>query len=267
MRKALIGKRIVIAASRKTEEMSMLVKKQGGTPIIRPLQGTVFLGEKNLESDLIKFIQEGADWAIFTTGIGVDTLLEISDKLGIKDEFINRIHEARIASRGYKTLLTLKKLGVKSSASDGDGTTRSLIKSLEGVDFNGKKVMVQLHGESAPTLIKFLKDKGAIVSTILPYEHIPPDIDVVAAVYDEITEKKLDAVCFTTAIQVRSLFDYARDKRDIECLLSSLGEKTLAVAVGKVTAEALTEEGVERIIVPKHERMGAMIVELSRYFG
>lgn len=39
------------------------------------------------------------------------------------------------------------------------------------------------------------------------------------------------------------------------------------VAVGKVTAEAIKEEGIERIIVPEHERMGAMIIELSRYYS
>ncbi|MDP4107042.1 MAG: uroporphyrinogen-III synthase, partial [Bacillota bacterium] len=39
-----------------------------------------------------------------------------------------------------------------------------------------------------------------------------------------------------------------------------------AAAVGKVTAEALKEEGVERIITPEIERMGAMIIELSNYY-
>ena len=43
-------------------------------------------------------------------------------------------------------------------------------------------------------------------------------------------------------------------------------EKTVATAVGKVTAEALVEEGIERIVVPQHERMGAMIVELGALF-
>jgi uroporphyrinogen-III synthase len=40
----------------------------------------------------------------------------------------------------------------------------------------------------------------------------------------------------------------------------------VAVAVGKVTKEALHEEGIAHVIAPAHERMGAMIVELARYF-
>ncbi|MDF2790543.1 MAG: uroporphyrinogen methyltransferase, partial [Neobacillus sp.] len=48
--------------------------------------------------------------------------------------------------------------------------------------------------------------------------------------------------------------------------LTSFNSHILAVAVGKVTAEALREEGVEKMLVPEHERMGAMIMELSQYY-
>ena len=41
----------------------------------------------------------------------------------------------------------------------------------------------------------------------------------------------------------------------------------LAVAVGKVTAEALYEEGVNRVLFPEEERMGSMVVAMSRHFG
>ncbi len=43
-------------------------------------------------------------------------------------------------------------------------------------------------------------------------------------------------------------------------------KKVLAAAVGKVTAEALKEEGVERVLAPESERMGAMIIELAHYY-
>ena len=176
------------------------------------------------------------------------------------------IQQAKIASRGYKTLSTIKKLGIKPEAVDEDCTTSSLIKSLERFDFSGKRVMVQLHGEKAPTLIKFLEEKGADVTLILPYQHIPPATETVATLCEELLEEKLDAICFTTAIQVRSLFDFAREKDYVGRLLTSFNGHIFAVAVGKVTAEALREEGVEQILVPEHERMGAMIMELSRYY-
>jgi uroporphyrinogen-III synthase len=267
MSKGLMGKRVAIGASRKTDEISILIEKQGGIPIVRSLQGTVFLAEKEVGPNLNKIVKDGTDWAIFTTGIGMETLLEIAEKQGIKQQFINIIQQAKIASRGYKTLSTLKKLGINPEAQDEDGTTRSLIRSLERFDFTGKTVMVQLHGEKAPSLIKFLEEKGADVILILPYQHISPETETVATLCEELLQEKLDAICFTTAIQVRSLFNFAREKGCVDSLLKSINRHILAVAVGKVTAEALREEGVEKMRVPEHERMGAMVMELSRYYS
>ena len=132
--------------------------------------------------------------------------------------------------------------------------------------FLGRSVVVQLHGEKAPALIKFLESKGAVISQLLPYQHIPPVQETVETLCQELMEGSVDAVCFTTAIQVRSLFDFAREKGYLPKIKTIFAEKTVATAVGKVTAEALVEEGIERIVVPKHERMGAMIVELVHYF-
>ena len=50
-------------------------------------------------------------------------------------------------------------------------------------------------------------------------------------------------------------------------IIHSFKADVLAVAVGKVTAEALREEGIERILAPENERMGAMIIELSNYLS
>ncbi|MED4959461.1 uroporphyrinogen-III synthase, partial [Paenibacillus macerans] len=36
---------------------------------------------------------------------------------------------------------------------------------------------------------------------------------------------------------------------------------------GKVTASGLREAGVPRVLAPKEERMGSMIVELARHYA
>ncbi len=265
MKPKLEGKRVALGASRNTEEMSMLIEKQGGIPVVRSLQGTVFLAEKDVEEDLKRFVQEGTDWVIFTTGIGTKTLLDTAENLGVKEQFLDIIHNANVGLRGYKTRSTLKQLGITPVAEDEDGTNRSLIKSLERFDFTGKKVMVQLHGEEAPALIQFLEGKGATVFKILPYKHIAPEMETVEKLCKEILGKEMYAVCFTTAIQVRSLFNFAKERGCHQELLECFHKDTLAVAVGKVTAEALYEEGVKELIVPENERMGAMIIELARF--
>lgn len=266
MGNGLRGKRIAIGGSRKTEEISSLIEKQGGIPIVRPLQGIVFLAEKEVEPEFKKFIHEGADWVIFTTGIGLEALINLSEKLAVKENFLQILQKAKVAARGYKTLSSLKKIDIFPEAVDGDGTTKGLMRSLENEDFSGKKIMIQLHGETAPALSKFFEDKGATIYQILPYQHIAPEREMVAALCNEMLNRKIDALCFTTAVQVRSLFDFARMQGIHSSILQTFKRNVLAAAVGKVTAEALREEGVERIVTPEIERMGAMIIELSHYY-
>lgn len=266
MEKGLTGKRVVICGSRKIEEISTIIEKQGGVPLIRPLQGTVFLAEEEVEPYLREFVQIGADWVIFTTGIGFETLVDLAAKLGLRDSFLKNIREAKIASRGYKTLSALKKYDLKPEVVDEDGTTRGLAFALDNVDFYGKRVMVQLHGETAPTLTKFLEERRATVQKILPYQHIAPDDEIVDRLCNELLFNGCEAVCFTTATQVHSLFDYVREHNIYTDIVASFKEKVVAVAVGKVTEAALKDEGIERIVVPENERMGAMVIELVKYY-
>jgi uroporphyrinogen-III synthase len=79
-------------------------------------------------------------------------------------------------------------------------------------------------------------------------------------------QAKVDAVCFTAAIQVRSLFKYAKEKGYENKIVDAFKTNVLAVAVGKITAEALHDEGIEKVVAPELERMGAMIVEMTKYF-
>ncbi|WP_261129585.1 uroporphyrinogen-III synthase [Bacillus sp. Marseille-Q3570] len=266
MSKGLEGKHIVLTGSRKTEEMSTLVEKQGGIPIVRPAQGTVFLDEKEVAPEIIRIVDEGVDWIVFTTGIGTETLFKSARNLGVYERFLTTIQNSNVASRGYKTRSVLKKLGIEPIAIDDDGTTQGLIRNLEEFDFNGQRVMIQLHGDSAPNLIRFLEGRGAVYSQILPYKHLTPDPQVLKSLCDEISSGKVDAVCFTTALQVRFLFDYARDTQYLSQIKNMFKDKVMAAAVGKITAEALHEEGIENILQPEKQRMGAMIMKLSRYY-
>ncbi|KIL14003.1 MULTISPECIES: uroporphyrinogen-III synthase [Bacillus] len=265
MSKGLAGKTIAICGTRKTEEMRTLVEKQGGQAVIRSLQGTVFLAKEELKPGIETFVKKGVDWVILTTGIGTDTLIESAEELHLGEEFMHILSNAQIASRGYKTYTALKKRGIQPDVSDEDGTVRDLILKLDGKEFQGKRVMVQLHGENAPALMKFLHDKGADVLPLLPYQHTPPEPEAAETLLQEMKDGKVQAVCFTTAVQVHAFFTLAAKWGRKEELQALFEQHVLAVAVGKVTAEALKEEGIDRILAPSLERMGAMIMELSQY--
>ncbi|KJE26936.1 uroporphyrinogen-III synthase HemD family protein [Geobacillus kaustophilus] len=260
------GKRIALCASRKLDEMTTLIEKQGGTAVIRPAQGTVFLKGSELGEEMRAVIAMHPDWIVFTTGIGFEALLEAAEREGMAAEWQRMIKEANVAARGYKTVAALKKIGVNPVAASEDGTTKGLIRVLGAHDFAGKKVVVQLYGDTAPALKQFFLERDASYTELLPYRHIAPDEETMATLYKEIVGREVDAVCFTSAMQVRFFFSFAREKKEIAPLLDAFRTDVVACAVGKVTQEALEEEGVSRVIAPEHERMGAMIVTLARCF-
>ncbi|CAM4465596.1 uroporphyrinogen-III synthase [Paenibacillus endophyticus] len=263
----LQGRRIVIAGSRKTDEMSLIIEKQGGIALTRSLQGLTMFEEEQLEEPLRKFATEGADWVILTTGLGSDSIMGAADKLGIGEEVKERLLQARIATRGYKTSAFMKRTGLKATVSDDDGTMQGLMENLSAYGFEGQRVWIQLHGETAPELVRYLQERGAAqVVSVLPYRHVPPEPATLALLMGELTEAAVDTVCFTTAVQVHYLFRHAIQAGNQDQLLEIFDKHVVAAAVGKVTAEALTEYGVKRMVVPDIERMGALIIEIVRYY-
>ncbi|MDO0877676.1 uroporphyrinogen-III synthase [Anoxybacillus gonensis] len=263
--KALTNKKIALCASRKIEEMSALIVKQGGIPILRPAQGTMFFNEE-LKQQLHQMVNEPVDWFIFTTGIGVDTLMKKADEWGMGEKFLQAIRQAHVAVRGYKTTNVLRTYGISPHITAEDGTTQGLVHALKDVEWTDKRVVVQLYGDSAPSLQQFLVKQGALYQEIWPYRHTPPAADVMKQLIDEILSRTVQAVCFTSAIQVRFFFSFVKEWGYVQEIKRAFADDVVAVAVGKVTKEALHEEGIARVIAPAHERMGAMIVELAQYF-
>ncbi len=261
----LQGKRVAIAAQRRAEELSRLVEKLGGVPVVRPMQGTVFEAREETARALGALLDEGFDWMVFTTGMGTEALFEAAAAHGLEETFREHLGRASIAARGYKTLRALRRRELEPDVRDDDGTTRGLVRRLAPFPWRGRHVAVQLHGDRAPHLLAFLQEQGARVTTLLPYRHVPPPEEQVERLVQEVLRREVDAVAFTSPPQVLFLFDHARRRGLHGELVAAFAGATLAVAVGKVTAETLHHEGVRRLVVPSQERMGAMILALADY--
>ncbi|MCM3585157.1 uroporphyrinogen-III synthase [Mesobacillus maritimus] len=264
--KRLEGKRVVLAGSRKLEEMSKIITNLGGIPVLRPAQGTTFLDDSRLEDDLREFVTGKYDWLIFTTGLGIETLYKTAENLGIGQEFLTTIRQSKVAARGYKTVNALKKMDVIPLVRDDDGSTAGLVRALKNEFPRNTKVALQLHGDPAPKLISFLDEMQADYKEILPYQHIPPKQEILEQLVDEVVSAEVDAVYFTSTPQGRFLFSFAREQGKLEKLLAAFEKEVVAVAVGKVTAASLRDEGLKRVVVPDLERMGSGIIALEKFY-
>lgn len=266
-RRKLEGKRIAITGPRKTEELGRMVEKLGGIPLARPAQGTVFLNDDEAKAELSRILELTFDWFIFTTGVGIETMLELTRQLGLDEVFLTKLRGARIAARGYKAIGALKKLGLEAAVRDPDGTSAGLVRAFAPYSLHGQKVALQLHGDPAPTLVEMLQREEAEYTEILPYRHIPPAEEDLERLVSEIIRGEVDAVMFTAGAQVRFPFQYAKRVGVLERLQEAFETTTVATAVGKFTAECLREEGINRIVVPEEERMGHMVQALGKYYS
>ncbi|MCP8968402.1 uroporphyrinogen-III synthase [Ectobacillus ponti] len=262
----LTGKRVALAGPRKAEELSRLVANLGGIPLIRPAQGTVFLDDSHVEQEIHDIIAGAFDWLIATTGVGLDKLHQAAEAMGRAEEFAAALGRLSIAARGYKTVNMLKKWGLQPLVRDDDGSTAGLMRELASHDLRQKRVALQLHGDPAPKLVAWLEEQGAEFHEILPYHHVPPKPDMLELLVGELLAGDIDAVNFTSTPQARFLMEYAREKGVAEQVLAAFAGPVVAVAVGKVTAQALREAGITRIVVPEEERMGSAIVKLAQYY-
>ncbi|USB32939.1 uroporphyrinogen-III synthase [Paenibacillus sp. YPG26] len=267
MARRLEGKRIALTGPRKAQELGKLVENMGGIPLLRPAQGTVFLDHADLRDGLTVWMENRPDWAIFTTGVGLDALFETAEDMGVAGDYSDLLRNTMIAARGYKTVNGLKKRQLEPMVRDDDGSTEGLIRAFSTHNLQGKTVMIQLHGDPAPRLISWLEEQGAKTMQILPYRHIPPADENLELLLADLLGGRIDAVTFTSTPQVRFLMDYADQSGRLTELIGALSGPVVAVAVGKVTAQGLVEAGIPRIVAPREERMGSMMVELAKYYA
>ncbi|HJQ36708.1 MAG TPA: uroporphyrinogen-III C-methyltransferase [Thermoanaerobaculia bacterium] len=111
---------------------------------------------------------------------------------------------------------------------------------FEGKPLYGKRVVVTRAREQASELKRMLEDSGAQVLQFPTIEIAPPEsFDSL----DRVIASKYDWLIFTSVNGVRAWFERVRDVRSIG--------GTKVAAVGKATADALRERGIQPELVPE----------------
>ncbi|AQQ53577.1 uroporphyrinogen-III synthase [Planococcus lenghuensis] len=261
----LAGKQIGIAAVRSAKEISILIEKKGGTPVIYPIQGKQQLNEQISAQNIHDFLAEPFDLAIFTTGIGAKTLTESAIAIGQDDLFFEKLRHTNIAVRGSKTMNWMKAHSLQASIVSEDGTMKKLLTVLaaEYADKRPQRVFIQAYDLDDDKLKKALEEKGHSVYLSRPYSYKKPDPEVVRGLEHAILQRSLDALIFTSKTQVKNLFS---EEADHQRLVDAFNGNVLGVAVGKVTAHELEKQGVENVLQPESPKMGAMVVKVDRYY-
>jgi uroporphyrinogen-III synthase len=247
----LHGRRIALPEAREAERLAMMLSDQGAETLSCPLVAIVEPTDPApLTAWLDRFIAAPFDDLILLTGEGLRWLYHFACRDGREQAFIAALAKSRKVTRGPKPARALRELGLAPQLRASEPTTQGVIALLRQSGLQGRRVGVQLYPGAADALVDFLRSAGATPDAVVPYAYASQAEDAkVAALIDELAAGRIDVIAFTSAPQVRRLFDAARALDREEKLTTAL-EKTMVAAIGPVAGAELQRREITATIMP-----------------
>jgi uroporphyrinogen-III synthase len=266
----LAGRRVALPETRELDRLAAMMEAEGATAVRCPLLAILDAPDPRPIEDWLRALVAGRfDDVIFLTGEGAQRLIDAAARAGLERAAIAALGRARRITRGPKPARVLHQLGLTVDVAATPPTSRGVIDCLRLEALAGRRVGLQLYGDDpSRELVSFLEARGAEVLAVAPYRYAPATDDArVAALVDELASGALDAIAFTTALQVERLFAVARTKEREAALLDGLG-RTHVAAVGPIVAETLGRFGVRVDAQPDRQFfMRRLTDEIARRLG
>lgn len=245
----LDGRTIAVPETRQTEVLARMLERRGARVLRCPLVSIVDAPDPVPVLAWVRDFNVGTcDDLILYTGEGLRRLLSCIDQHqpDLRSDFIARLGQVRLITRGPKPGRVLRELGLKPELTADPATTEGLIGLLRGGNLQGRRIGVQCYGQTANRqLMDFLAASGASVAPVAPYAYADQaDEAKVMALIEQLCEGAVDAIAFTSTAQVKRLFEVAR-RRQCEVRLESGLARCIVTAVGPVVAAALEARGVK----------------------
>jgi len=260
---------VAIVEHRFTKEFAALFERLGARVDACPM-----LEERPVENreELREFVRHAVagnlDAMIFLTGVGARFLVAEAESIGVRDDFLKALNKLTIIVRGPKPVAALRQVGVHVDVIPENPTTEGVIEALRTRDLQGRRIGVQLYGTPNPSLVSALESNGAKVIPVQVYAYgAATESGAVNAFIGRILARRVQVIAFTSAPQVRMLFDFARQLGLAEALVEAFQSSVTVASIGEVTTRALQEKGLTPKIVPAQSKMGAMAQAVAEHFG
>lgn len=261
----LAGYRIGVTAARKVEEQVQLLERRGATVVRAPALSTDphQVDDASLRAATEDVLARPVDVFLATTGIGMRTWFAAAGRWGLLARLVAALGEADILARGPKSVGALRKQGLRELWAPDSEEFDDVLEHLRGRDLTGQRIVVQEHGQSLSMVAHALRRRGADVTTVAIYRVASADDpEPVFHLVDEIADRTLHAVTFTSAPAVAALMEAAGSTGRRDEVVGAFQADVLAACVGPVTAAAFEMWGVPSVY-PERSRLGAMVRQLE----
>jgi uroporphyrinogen-III synthase len=266
----LSGIRVALLEGRMSGELEKMVRKYGGDPYCVPA-----VREEEVEAPAevkaaLEALESSTDvLAIFETGVGVDALFRAAEKLGEAGRLQTALVKSSLLARGPKPAAALKRRGLTNSLPVAEPyTTKEIIDALKSMTLKNRPAVLLHYGERNAALVEALTARGAKVREVLLYTwRLPENTGGLETLVSELAQGKVEAVAFTSQVQVRHLFQIADKLGKREALAQALNGPVKVAAVGPTCDASLKAHGVKSALVPEHPKMGTMVAAMASAWG
>src|SRR5467141_516528 len=270
------GLRVLALESRRAPELAKLISTYGGEPMVAPSMREVPLESNKEALTFAAILLAGEfDMVVFLTGVGARTLLGVVEKVHDRGMYVAALQRVKVVARGPKPIAALREIGITPAITAPEPNTwHELLRALDDagkaspeLGLQGARVAVQEYGVSNPELLSGLRERGAAVTRVPVYQWaLPNDCAPIRAAVKSIADGEIDAVLFTTSVQVAHLLQIAAEMKLEEPMRLGLS-RTIVASIGPTTSEELERQGIRADLEPSHPKMGFLVKEASEQAG
>jgi uroporphyrinogen III methyltransferase/synthase len=255
---SLAGKRIVITrAATQSEALAQELSARGAFPVVLPLVSFAEPEDFVLLDRAIAEMNQ-FDWLILTSAQAVRAMVQRAAEL--QQPLVRTGNHLRVACVGPVTAEAARnaKLPVEYVAVTHNGV--ALANEL-GSKVQGAKALLPRSDRANPDLPAALKRYGAQVTEVIAYRTVRPTESHQDSL-KRIAAGQADAILFFSPSAVQHFAELVGAEK-----FRALQDTLAIAAVGPVTAKALREAGVERVVVSADTTTVAVVEALEKHFA
>jgi len=259
------SKVVAILETRTGAHLGELIARRGGKPMLAPaLEEVPDVDPQAVAALLAQWRVTPFKIVIFQTGEGTRALFQATDSAGLTGELLQRLNSTTVVVRGPKPVgeLNAREVRIDIRAAT-PFTTETVLAAVSEISVQDARVLVQRYGAANRQLREALEARGASVQEIATYRWgLPADLQPLNSLLDALAVSAVDAVVFTSAVQIDNLYAVA-EKAGRAAELASQLNRLVVASIGPVCSRALREHGVTPSFEADPPKLGPLVAGLD----
>jgi uroporphyrinogen-III synthase len=259
------SKVVAILETRTGAHLAGLVARRGGVPMLAPaLEEVPDVDPQAVLTMLERWRIDPFKICIFQTGVGTRALFSATDAANLTSTLKELLAASMIVVRGPKPVGELNARGIRIDIRAASPfTTDTVLTALADIAVKDFSILVQRYGATNQALAQALEARGATVHEIATYRWaLPANTQPLVELLDALRLGRVDAVVFTSAVQMHNLYAIAQKAGNAAHLASDLNRSVVA-SIGPVCSRTLRDYGVTPTLEANPPKLGPLLSALD----